>query len=699
MDGTLEDQALTLLRTGTKNPDATFRDGQWQAIEALVKDRGRELLVRRTGWGKSIVYFIATVLLRRSGAGPTLIISPLLALMRNQLEAAGRMGLRSRRIDSTNPREWDPIYEELRTGEIDLLLVSPERLGNREFLENAGTELFARLGMLVVDEAHCISDWGHDFRPHYRLIANFVRFLPPNVPMLATTATADEPVIRDVRDQLGGNVRLSRGELVRKSLHLDTITDLSYAGRLAWLGAAVASLPKSGIVYTITKRDANIVAEWLQSRGINALAYHGGIEPEVREEREDALLNDDVKALVANSALGMGFDKSDIGFVVHFQSTQSIVHYYQQVGRAGRAIDRAIGVLLGGAEDDDIFEYFIKNALPSEELVDAILAALEQSEAGLSTAALMAVVNVPKNRIDAAIEFLSLQTPSPIVKAATRWARTAVPFEYPREKAQALAERRRADRAAMVEYAKARSCLMQQLANSLGDGAAGPCGRCFACTGAHLIAVGNLEALTIEAEDFLSHQVIRLNPRKKWPEGGLPAFDFRSNSNIRPELQAEEGRALAFFQIGAVGRRLRTEKYLNNRFSDLSVEQAAEVIRTWAPQPGPAWVAPMVSQRHPHLVPEFAERLAEALGVRYVDALRKTRTTEEQKGMDNSSFRAKNLDGSLEVIPFEQMEQPGLFVDDMYDSGWTVTVAIALLRKAGAGIVYPFTLSKASGVE
>lgn len=695
----MRSRAVKFLREGTGYDNVDFRDGQYEAIEALVRGRERLLLVRRTGWGKSIVYFVATALLRAAGAGPTLIVSPLLALMRNQLEAATRMGLRCHRIDSSNQNEWDDIYARLQTDAIDVLLISPERLNNSIFREMAGEALFSKLGMLVVDEAHCISDWGHDFRPHYRLIANFVRFLPANVPVLATTATADNPVVADVRDQLGDHVTVSRGPLGRDSLELDVLSGLTYPERLAWLAAALPKFEGSGIVYTLTQRDANLVAEWLRSRGISAEAYHGGIDDDTREEREQALLGDDLKALVATSALAMGFDKPNIGFVIHFHSTQSIVHYYQQVGRAGRAVERAVGVLLGGDEDDDIFDYFVKAALPSEDIVAKILAALSESHQGLSVPALMAIVNVPKDRMQSALDFLSLQTQSPIVKVGSRWARTPVQFEYPLEKARKLAERRRIDRTAMIIYASARDCLMLTLSTSLGDETAVRCGRCFACTGKHVVDAGDLDALTVAAEDFVNHREIRLPVRKKWPAGGLPIFGFAANTTIPADLRSEEGRALAFFQLGTIGRRLRSEKYEQKHFSKESVLQAAALIRQWAPDPTLEWIAPMVSSRHPFLVPEFVRQLAAELGMRYVDALCKTRETEQQKGMENSSFRASNLDGSLEVIPFEGMERPGLFVDDMYDSGWTVTVAVALLRGAGAGQIFPFTLSKASGRE
>jgi len=692
----LRDKALTRLRIALAAPDAEFRVAQWEAIEALARERERLLLVQRTGWGKSVVYFIATSLLRAAGAGPTLIISPLIALMRNQLEAARRLGLRAERVDSSNTIEWPRIFTALDGDKIDVLLVSPERLDNTEFLATAGPALFARLGLLVVDAAHSISDWGHDFRPHYRLIRDVVRFLPQNVPMLATTATADGPVIDDVLDQLGGRVRVSRGPLGRESLRLDTLTNLSYTERLAWLAFALPQLAGSGIIYVLTQRDANTVSSWLQSEDFAVAAYHSDVGDELREQLEGQLLNNEVKALVSTSALGMGFDKPDLGFVIHFQSTQSIVHYYQQVGRAGRAID-AVGVLLGGSEDDDIFEYFVRIALPSEDLVDALLAALRESESGLSIAALMAMLNAPHGRIMSALDFLKLEMPSPVTKVGSRWVRTAVQYAFPAEKAQKLAARRQADRPAMVDYARARTCLMQSLARSLGDESVSPCGRCFACTGEHVVDCGGVDALTLRAEDFLRHQVIRVERRKKWPPGGLPLFDFPANTRIGPDLQSEDGRALAVFLVGAVGRRVRVEKYEAGHFSDLTVTQAANAIREWAPHPRPEWIAAMVSDRRPQLVPNFAQRLAMTLGIPYVHALRKIRATEEQKSMENAHFRARNLDGSLAVVPFEGMERPGLFVDDMYDSGWTATVAIALLRQAGAGVVFPFALAKVSG--
>ena len=695
----LRAEALQLLRAALGDENGDFREGQWEAISSLVERKQRLLLVRRTGWGKSVVYFIATALLRRAGAGPTLILSPLLALMRNQQAAANALGLRARSINSANSDEWTAVFAELDRNEVDVLLVSPERLTNREFIDNAGAALFARMGMLVVDEAHCVSDWGHDFRPTYRLIASFVRYLPRNVPMLATTATADHTVVADVEGQLGGGIVVNRGPLGRASLHLDVLAGLTYAERLAWLAIVVPRIPGTGIIYALTTADVNLVAAWLRHCGIDAVGYHGKIDDPDRQLREDALLTDSVKVVVATSALGMGFDKPNLAFVIHFQSTQSIVHYYQQVGRAGRALDTAYGIMLTGSEDDEIIDYFVRNALPPKELVDAIVQTIDESEDGLSTARLAGMINVRPQMIQRAITFLELEEPSPIAKIDTRYRRTALDYAYPLERAQALADRRNRERAKIREYAGKRACLMQELSRELGDEGAPECGRCSVCIGRALLDPGDLAEVTARAEDFVDRREIRLQPRKQWPEGGLPEFGFPSMRQITPDQRAEEGRALALFQRGTIGRRLRTEKYPHNHFSDETVRLAAERIRAWAPQPAPAWIVPMVSERHPDLVPSFARRLANELGLTYAEALRKTRPTEEQKAQENSSFRARNLDGSLEVVAFDGMEQPGLLVDDMYDSGWTVTVAVALLRRAGAGPITPFTLSKNSDVE
>ena len=266
-------RALDFLQRGTGLHDAQFREGQEEAIRHLVEGRGRQLLVQKTGWGKSFVYFITTQLLREAGLGPTLLVSPLLALMRNQIAAAERMGVRAKTINSDNEEEWDRVEQAARAGAVDILLISPERLANERFRDHVLADVAERIALLVIDEAHCISDWGHDFRPHYRLIERTVRVLPPNLRLLATTATANARVMADLEAILGPNLQVLRGDLSRPSLALQTIRMPGQAERLAWLAESLPSLPGSGIVYTLTVRDADLVAAWLLSRGIEVAVH------------------------------------------------------------------------------------------------------------------------------------------------------------------------------------------------------------------------------------------------------------------------------------------------------------------------------------------------------------------------------------------------------------------------------------------
>ena len=463
-------RALDLLKRGTGRQDALFRGGQEEAIRHLVEGRGRQLLVQKTGWGKSFVYFIATRLLREAGLGPTLLVSPLLALMRNQIAAAQRIGVHAETINSDNQDEWDRVEQDARAGAVDILLISPERLANERFREQVLADVAERIALLVIDEAHCISDWGHDFRPHYRLIERTVRILPPNLRLLATTATANARVMADLEAILGPNIEVLRGDLNRPSLSLQTIRMPDQAERLAWLAERLPSLPGSGIVYTLTVRDAGLVAAWLRSRGIEVAAYTGETGPR-REALEQALLDNRVKALVATTALGMGFDKPDLAFVIHYQTPGSAVAYYQQVGRAGRALDAARGVLLSGGEDTGITSYFIRSAFPTRSEVEQVLAALEAAVGGLTQRQIEARVNISAGRIQKTLQLLSLESPAPIVKEGPSWQLTAASLgDAFWDRAERLTALRREEQADMQRYVQLSSGHMAFLIQTLdGD--------------------------------------------------------------------------------------------------------------------------------------------------------------------------------------------------------------------------------------
>jgi ATP-dependent DNA helicase RecQ len=680
-----------LLRLGTQNPGAAFRDDQEQAIQHVVDGRGRLLVVQRTGWGKSSVYFIATKLLREEGMGPAILISPLLSLMRNQIAATERMGVRAVTINSENLEEWQTVEAALARDEVDILLISPERLANEHFRTEVLAPIAARISLLVVDEAHCISDWGHDFRPHYRFIERILRTMPANLRVLATTATANNRVLEDLQVVMGPNLTVSRGGLGRPSLLLQTMRIPSQVGRMAWLAAHLPSLEGSGIIYTLTVRDAVQIAGWLQSRGIQAEAYSGETG-ERRVELENALLENRVKALVATTALGMGFDKPDLAFVIHYQSPGSVVAYYQQVGRAGRALNAAHGVLLSGAEETDITDFFIESAFPSREEVAGVLAALQGSPDGLSIPQLMPLVNARRGRIDKALQLMALESPAPIVKEGSKWRLTAANLtEAFWQRADRLTALRRTEQQQMQEYVALSAGHMEFLVHAL-DGEASE---------HQPPAVAPLpetfdEGIAREALTYLRRTSLPLEPRRQWPVGGLPHLNV--SGNIAKAFRAQPGRILCIWNDAGWGSLVRQGKSRDGHFADQLVEACAAMVRSWAPQPSPAWVTCIPSRRHPNLVPDFARRLAEALNLPFLPVLEKTDDRPAQKDMANSSQQARNVDGAL-AVRGQVPTGPVLLIDDMVDSQWTLTVAAYLLTSNGSGPVYPMALASTANAD
>ena len=687
-------RALELLRIGTGQAGATFRDGQEDAIRHVVEGRGRLLVVQKTGWGKSFVYFIAAKLLREGGNGPALLISPLLALMRNQIAAAERMGVRAATINSDNVNDWTQVEAKLARNEIDILLISPERLANERFRTQVLAPVAAQISLLVIDEAHCISDWGHDFRPHYRLLERIVKTLPANLRLLATTATANNRVMDDLRAVLGPKLDVSRGDLNRASLSLQTIRLPSQAARLAWLAEQLAILQGHGIIYTLTVRDANQVADWLKTQGFNVEAYTGDTGPR-RAALEQALLNNQVKALVATTALGMGFDKPDLAFVIHYQMPGSVVAYYQQVGRAGRALDSAYGVLLSGREESDITDWFINTAFPTREEVADVLGALENAPDGLSVPELLSKVNLSKGRVDKTIALLSLEAPASVARQGSKWQLTAAKLsEEFWARAERLTALRRDEQRQMQEY----------VGLSFGDHMGFLIGALDGDPSA--VTKPLLPPLPTEASEgsvraavaFLRRTNLPIEPpRKKWPDGGMPEYGVKGSIHVGQ--QAQPGKALCVWGDAGWGGLVRRGKYRDARFSDDLVTACAKMIREWDPRPAPTWVTCIPSLRHPDLVPNFAQRLAAALNLPFHPVIAKTDDRPEQKTMANSTQQARNIDGSLSLSGPPVLPAPVLLVDDMVDSRWTLTVAAWLLRTGGSGEVWPMALSQAGADE
>ncbi len=675
--------ALERLRILTDDPDARFRPEQLEAIQDVVADRARVLCVQRTGWGKSAVYFVATALLRDAGAGPTLIVSPLLALMRNQIAAAERLGLRAHTINSTNREEWDDVRDRLAAGTIDLLLISPERLNNPRFREDMLPLFAASVGLLVIDEAHCISDWGHDFRPDYRRVRDMLDALAPGVAVLGTTATANDRVVADVVAQLGGRepLRTYRGPLARASLRLEVLELPRPAERLAWLASTLPHLPGSGIVYTLTKRDADQVATFLCAQGITAVPYSGEQETGDRVDAEDRLLRNDIKAVVATSALGMGYDKPDLTFVVHYQAPGSVVSYYQQIGRAGRGVEHADIVLLRGGEDRRIQDFFIEQAFPDRERVNAVLASLSAAgNEGLTTRELMAVVNLGMGRIEAMLKILDVE--GAVGRAGSRWRLVpGAEWSYDAERYAQVTALRRAEQRAMAAFGADGRCLMRVLQEELDDPSPRDCGRCSVCAGPRFDAPLDPE-LVEAAGRHLRSTPIELDVRKMAPDAGGVMRKIPSDVLVEP------GWALARFGDGgwwpAISRGLESGEF------SLDVVQALVDIVGRAG--GVDWVTSVPSVRLGDVLSGLGGRVAEGLSVPYVELVARVADRPPQREMANAAQQAANVRGAFRIVA---TPPPGLGVllDDRRISGWTLAMVGGQLRRAGADRVLPLALA------
>jgi ATP-dependent DNA helicase RecQ len=697
----LADRALVALRALVGRSDAAFHDGQWEAIEALVADRRRALVVQRTGWGKSAVYFVATTLLRAAGAGPTVIVSPLLALMRNQVSAAARAGVNAVTVNSANVEDWADIHRRIAAGEVDVLLVSPERLNNPEFRDEVLPRLAATTGLLVIDEAHCISDWGHDFRPDYRRIRSLLRELPPGIPVLATTATANSRVVDDIAEQLSAarnasmdEVLVLRGTLDRDSLRLGVLTLPRQADRLAWLADHLAGLPGSGIVYCLTVAATEQVADFLRGRGLPVVAYSGKTDPAERLAAEDDLLANQVKAVIATSALGMGFDKPDLGFVVHLGSPPSPIAYYQQVGRAGRGLARAEVVLLPAPEDQDIWNWFGEQAFPAEDMVRDTLAALADAGRPLSTAALEAYVPLRRGRLETMLKVLDTDGAARRVKGG--WVATGLPWTYDTERYARVRQTRLAEQRSMLDYQRTDGCRMRFLRMVLDDPdtAAGSCGRCDNCGGLSLPAQVRAET-TAATDRALGMPGVQLEVRRMWPPGRV--VDGRSGK-LRAEETAEPGRAVArLTDLGWGGalRRLFDPRTPDGELPVPLRHAVVEVLRGWPGGLSVDAIAVVGSDSRPQLVGHLAAGLARYLDLPMVAQLEPRPDRPRCDRSVNSAQRLRQVHDRFTVRTLG----PGpvghrvLLVDDVVGSGWTMTVAARMLRLAGATAVVPLALA------
>ena len=678
------DRVYEILRE-SYGENAKFREGQKEAIEAVVNGK-RTLVVQKTGWGKSLVYFLATKLLKeKKRDGITLIISPLLALMNNQIDSAQRLGLNIKTINSDNKDEWDNIISDIcDNNTVDALIISPERLANADFVKDCLDKIKNRVNLFVVDEAHCISDWGHDFRPDYRRIVKILQLLPSNVPVLATTATANDRVVNDIVAQLGENLVISRGELIRESLAIQVIKLQKKEDRLAWLAENIEKMPGSGVVYCLTKADCDLVTDWLNENNIKSEKYYADISKEYKAIILDKFQKNEIKVLVATVAFGMGYDKPDIGFVIHFQRPANIVSYYQQIGRAGRGIELAYAVLLCGEEDEHINQYFINSAFPTEKDMNIVVDFITDNP-GKSISEIKGALNIRANRVDKTLKYLTVGDDiyTEYVNRKKGYYKSAKKWEPDLERSEGITAIRYKEMQDMDEFTKQKGCYMKYIAEKLDDVNAKVCGKCSNCRG--LLFDETVGAETVQrAQQFIKSKFGVIEPRKQFPD----------KTKIESEFQFKGGIVLSNYADAGYGMAVQKGKYVDGYFSDELVDASVKILSEFIKNNNIEWITPVTSKRHPQLVPDFAKRLADRLGIGYFEGIKKF-NAEEQKKFENSDGQYKNANDSFEIIQVKK--ENILLVDDMVDSRWTFTVCAMKMREMGSGDIYPFALANTAG--
>ena len=678
------DRVYEILRE-SYGENAKFREGQKEAIDAVVNGK-RTLVVQKTGWGKSLVYFLATKLLKeKKKDGITLIISPLLALMNNQIDSAQRLGLNVKTINSDNNDEWDNIISDIcDNNTVDALIISPERLANVDFVKDCLDKIKNRVNLFVVDEAHCISDWGHDFRPDYRRIVKILQLLPSNVPVLATTATANDRVVNDIVAQLGENLVISRGELMRESLAIQVIKLQKKEDRLAWLAENIEKMPGSGVVYCLTKADCDLVTDWLNENNIKSEKYYADISKEGKAITLEKFQKNEIKVLVATVAFGMGYDKPDIGFVIHFQRPANIVSYYQQIGRAGRGIELAYAILLCGEEDEHINQYFISSAFPTEKDMNIVVEFITDNP-GKSISEIKGALNIRANRVDKTLKYLTVGDDiyTEDVNRKKCYYKSAKKWKPDLERSEGITAIRYKEMQDMDEFTKQKGCYMKYIAEKLDDVNAKVCGKCSNCRG--LLFDEGVDAETVQmAQQFIKSKFGVIEPRKQFPD----------KTKIESEFQFKSGIVLSNYADAGYGMAVQKGKYVDGYFSDELVDASVKILSEFIKNNNIEWITPVTSKRHPKLVPDFAKRLADKLGIGYFEGIKKL-NAEEQKKFENSDGQYRNASDSFEIIQIKK--ENILLVDDMVDSRWTFTVCAMKMREMGSGDIYPFALANTAG--
>lgn len=667
---------------------AAFREGQYEAIEATMT-RPRTLVVQRTGWGKSLVYFACTKLLRQGGEGITIVISPLLVLMQNQLEAAKALGLRCEVLNKTSIERHAEILKKIKRQELDIVLITPETLFKDEILSEIKN---AKIGLFVIDEAHCISDWGHDFRVEYSRLREVISQLDPEIHILATTATANNRVIEDLTAQLGDDVYVSRGPLTRQTLSIQVLNMPSRAQRYGWILENIGKLEGSGIIYCLTKRDCQSLADFLTRNGVSVMPYYSekGLE-ERNAEAERAFKNNEIKALVATIKLGMGYDKGDISFVIHYQMPSSIVSYYQQIGRAGRSIDNANVFLMYGKEDMTIVNYFIDVIFPSREDAYGIFDLICQSN-GIKIRAIEASLNITKRRIERTVEFLESQ--GVIEVRSGKYFATGKELFYDGERYEKILALRRLEARQMYDLSTQDGCLSRYIVNAIDDFSATDCGRCTSCTGRLILPDTVSAEYEQRGADYINHLIHTIAPRKMWPSlEELPASKI--------EYVNECGICLC--QYGEVGYGALVKRAIEcgERISDEVVARAVELLLPLIAENNIKYLTVVPSSRQSQLL-DAAERICAACSITLVELLEK-KPSPTQSQMENGAHKCANALGAYsvrdDICRKTDTSQGIILLDDTVSSRWTMTVCGYRLMQNGVPRVFPVALADTSESE
>jgi len=684
-----KEEALKLLKRSLKNKDAEFREHQWESIDQIINHQKKLLLIQRTGWGKSSVYFICTKILRQKRYGPVLIISPLLSLIRNQILSSKALNLKVSSINSTNKNEWEPVTNQIHDNKIDALLISPERLSNQEFIDEVLIPVSKKIGLLVVDEAHCISDWGHDFRPDYKKISLILSQMPPKVSILATTATANNRVIEDIENQIN-DIKVIKGKLIRKSLHLQNFGLTPKNIRLAWLAKNIPLLDGTGIIYVLTVNDAHEINNWLYQNNIDCAAYFGPLDDSIRTNIEERLLKNEIKVVVATKALGMGFDKPDLSFVIHYQMPSSVIQYYQEIGRAGRSINKAIAVLFSGSEDDDIHDFFRNNAFAKEHDISLILDAFKNHES-LTLTEFERILNMRREKIETILKQLESFIPSPIYRLKNKYYLTPNEYEYPSENIEKITQERVKELNQMHDYLSSQKCLMQYLAEALDDHQLQPCGKCSSCLKHNIISKEvSIENIEI-ANQFINNSEFDFKTPTRIPKNSLITYSFFGKS-FTEDLKPNKVKVFSRWAHEGWGKKIQEAKK-NGAFNDEIINAVSKMIERWNVKFSCVTCVP--SLKNPKLVSEFSKKIALLKNVKFISAIKKVKQNDFQKLQQNSFHQANNLDGVFEINTSE-LGSSVLLIDDIIDSGWTIAICSALLKYNGVKEVYVLALASSS---